>query len=177
MAEKGQIQWYTADPRAILPLDRFHIPRRLVRELRRRAYTFTRDRCFETVMRACAARESTWISEEMICCYAELHRLGHAHSVETWDGGELAGGLYGVQIGGAFFGESMFTRRPAASKAALVHLVEHLHRQGFALLEIQMITPLTSQFGPELVSRERYVRLLRHALALRCRWQEEGNAQ
>ena len=122
------------------------------------------------MIRACAERSSTWISPEIIRSYVRLHEVGHAHSVEVWSGGELAGGLYGVTLGGAFFGESMFTAESGAAKAALVHLAEHLVARGFRLLEIQMVTPLTAQFGARAVSREEYQRLLADALALSCSW-------
>jgi leucyl/phenylalanyl-tRNA---protein transferase len=166
----GRIEWYTADPRAVLPLDPFHVPRRLRRFLKHAPFTCTRDRDFPTVIRACADREDTWINRGIIRSYSLLHELGHAHSVEVWEEGELVGGLYGVALGGAFFGESMFHRREGASKAALVHLAEHLNAQGFRLLEIQMVTPLTAQFGARLVSRREYRRLLDHALAAACEW-------
>src|SRR6266542_2366729 len=139
MAEEGAISWYTADPRAILPLEPFHVPRRLRRTLRQTGFRYTRDRDFDAVIRACSRRESSWISEGIVRSYCALHRAGFAHSVEVWQGSEIVGGLYGVHLGGAFFGESMFHRVDNASKAALVHLAEHLGAQGFALLEIQMI--------------------------------------
>lgn len=166
----GAIQWYTADPRAILPLDAFHVPRRLRRALRQAGFAFTRDTDFEAVIRGCAGRESTWISESIVRSYLSLHQAGFAHSVETRLEGELVGGLYGVHLGGVFFGESMFHRVPNASKAALVHLVEHLRERGFRMLEIQMITPLTEQFGAVHVSREEYAGRLREALLADCRW-------
>jgi leucyl/phenylalanyl-tRNA---protein transferase len=166
----GPIEWYTADPRAILPLAEFHVPRRLQRFLRRAPFRCTRDQSFETVMRACADREDTWISEAMVRGYVALHRRGFAHSVEVWHGEALVGGLYGVHLGGAFFGESMFHRESGASKAALLHLVGHLRSRGFRLLEIQMVTPLTAQFRPRLVSAEEYAPLLAEAVATPCEW-------
>lgn len=169
-SETGRIDWYTADPRAILPLHPFHVPRRVQRSLRQAAYTYTRDRDFEAVIRACADRASTWISEGIIRSYVRLHALGHAHSVEVWRDEELVGGLYGVHLGGAFFGESMFNLESGASKAALVHLAEHLSQRGFQLLEIQMITSLTAQFGAQVLPRREYLRLLEAALAIPCEW-------
>ena len=166
----GGVSWYTADPRAILPLDPFHVPRRLRRALRAEPYTYTRDQQFETVIRACADRDSTWISGTILRSYVRLHRLGHAHSVEVWREGELVGGLYGVHLGGAFFGESMFNRESGAAKAALVHLADHLVARGFRLLEIQMVTPLTEQFGARLIPRSEYQALLEEALTLPCTW-------
>lgn len=169
-AETGRIGWYTADPRAILPLDPFHVPRRLRRFLKSAPFTATRDRSFEAVIRACADRESSWINEGIIRSYIRLHKVGFAHSVETWQDGRLVGGLYGVGLGGAFFGESMFYREPGASKAALVHLAEHLQNRGFRMLEIQMVTPLTGQFQPMLIRREEYLPLLAEALAADSVW-------
>ena len=166
----GELEWYTADPRAILPLDPFHVPRRLRRALRSAPYTYTHDRLFEAVIRACADRDSTWISRTIIRSYLRLHQLGHAHSVEVWREGELVGGLYGVHLRGAFFGESMFNVESGAAKAALVHLADHLVERGFRLLEIQMVTSLTEQFGARLIPREEYQRLLAEALALPCSW-------
>jgi leucyl/phenylalanyl-tRNA---protein transferase len=169
-SETGRIGWYTADPRAILPLDPFHVPRRLQRTLRQSPFEYTRDRDFEGVIRGCADREESWINEGIIRSYRRLHQAGFAHSVEVWREGRLVGGLYGVALGGAFFGESMFHRESNASKAALVHLAEHLRARDFLLLEIQMVTPLTEQFGPRRVFRREYQRLLAQALARRCEW-------
>lgn len=166
----GRIEWYTADPRAILPLDPFHVPRRFQRWLKSAPFTYTRDEAFEQVIRACAGRASTWINEGIVRSYVGLHEAGAAHSVEVWREGALVGGLYGVHLGGAFFGESMFYREDGASKAALVHLAEHLQERGFRLLEIQMITPLTAQFGARHVPRREYQRLLAAALATECAW-------
>ncbi len=166
----GEIGWFAPDPRAIIPLDeRFHVPHGLRRALKKCPFTVTADREFETVMRACAARkEGTWISEEIVESYCELHRLGFAHSVETRLGGKLVGGLYGVHIGGAFFGESMFHRVSDASKVALVMLVERLRERGFALLDTQWQTPHLSQFGTYEISRGQYLRRLKQALSLDC---------
>jgi leucyl/phenylalanyl-tRNA--protein transferase len=172
-SETGRIEWYTADPRALLPLHPFHVPRRLQRFLKGAPFTYTRDQAFEAVIQACADRDSTWISSGIVRSYTRLHELGFAHSVEVWQEAELVGGLYGVHLGGAFFGESMFYRVSGASKAALVHLAEHLERQRFRLLEIQMVTPLTAQFRPRMVYGLEYGPLLREALSLRCAWEPE----
>ena len=169
-SDTGQIEWYTADPRAILPLDPFHAPKRLLRSLRSAQFEYSRDREFEAVVRACSDRDSTWISDGIVRSYTALHRAGHAHSVEVWQSGELVGGLYGVHLGAAFFGESMFHRTDNASKAALVHLAEHLNAQGFQMLEIQMITPLTAQFGARPVWRTEYQRMLADAVSRECSW-------
>ena len=168
--DDGRIEWYTADPRATLPLDPFHVPRRLARLLKRAPYRYTHDQEFEAVIRACADRESTWISEGIIRSYMALHEAGFAHSVEVWRDTALVGGLYGVALGGAFFGESMFHRDAGASKAALVHLAGHLRARDFRLLEIQMVTPLTEQFRPVLLSRRGYLPVLRRAIAAGCSW-------
>jgi leucyl/phenylalanyl-tRNA---protein transferase len=166
----GAIHWYTADPRAIIPLDPFHVPRRLRRSLRQKSFRLTRNRDFPAVIRGCTERDETWINGTLVASYIELHRWGLAHSVEVWEADELVGGLYGVSLGGAFFGESMFHRRPDASKVALVHLGEHLGDRGFRLLEIQMITPLTAQFGAREVGRVQYQALLAEALSLEPEW-------
>ncbi len=179
--ERGTIGWFSPDPRAIIPLDhRFHIPHGLRRTLKKQRFLVTFDRDFPAVIRACATTRSkgNWISEEIITSYCELHRLGHAHSVEVWEPtpatlhaprpGALAGGLHGVHIGGAFFGESMFHRVTDASKVALVALVERLRRQGFTLLDTQWLTPHLAQFGTYEITRDHYRRRLRAALALHC---------
>jgi leucyl/phenylalanyl-tRNA--protein transferase len=170
--EDGEIGWFSPDPRGILPLDAFHAPRRLQRVARSGRFEIAIDRDFEGVMRACADRQDdgTWISEEIVESYLALHRLGVAHSVEAWRGGQLAGGLYGVHLGGAFFGESMFHRETDASKVALIALVERLRAYGFALLDIQWTTPHLEQFGAIDVPREDYLRRLASALSLSCRF-------
>lgn len=170
MAESrtGPIYWYSPDPRAIIPLDGFHVSRSLRQVLRRRIFTVTVDTAFEEVMRACSDRPQTWISDEIICVYTDLHRLGHAHSLETWRAGALAGGLYGVSIGGAFFGESMFSREPNASKVALVALVERLRERGFKLLDSQFMNEHLRQFGAAEVPRDEYLLLLQRAIRVQC---------
>jgi leucyl/phenylalanyl-tRNA--protein transferase len=168
--EDGEIGWFSPDPRGILPVDTFHVPGRLARLVRQAPYAITIDRAFEDVMRACAERprEGTWISEEIVESYAALHRLGLAHSAEVWSGEELVGGLYGVHLGGAFFGESMFHRATDASKLALVALVDRLARRGFTLLDTQWITPHLVQFGAIEIPRAEYVRRLEDALKRDC---------
>lgn len=164
--EDGRIGWFSPDPRGILPLDAFHIPSRLGRVLRHSPFEIAINRSFEGVMRACAERpdEGTWISEDIVQCYVALHRLGLAHSVETWRGDQLVGGLYGVHLGGAFFGESMFHRETDASKVALVSLVDRLRRRNFSLLDVQWVNPHLAQFGAIEVPRAQYLRRLRKAL-------------
>ena len=164
--EEGAIEWFSPDPRAILPLEEFHVPHTLRRVLRKGVFEIKIDNRFSEVIRACAKREDTWINREIIESYMRLHELGHAHSVEAWSKSKLTGGLYGVAIGGAFFGESMFHRVRDASKIALVGLVEHLRARKFALLDTQWITPHLQQFGAIEISREHYLRLLRRAVEL-----------
>jgi leucyl/phenylalanyl-tRNA--protein transferase len=166
----GGIGWFSPDPRAVIPLDeRFHVPHGLRRALKRERFEITYDTDFAEVIRACAKRkEGTWISKKIVESYCELHRLGHAHSVETRLKGKLAGGLYGVHIGGAFFGESMFHRETDASKIALVALVERLRARGFVLLDTQWQTPHLKQFGTCEITRREYLRRLEEALKLDC---------
>lgn len=153
--------WWSPDPRAILPLDGLYISRRLERRLRSDEFQATCDRAFTEVMSTCASgpgREGgTWITPAMITAYTELHRQGHAHSVEVWREGELAGGLYGLAIGGLFAAESMFYRSRDGSKAALARLVAHLRTQGFQLLDVQQTTPHTKMLGVVEISRKEYL--------------------
>jgi leucyl/phenylalanyl-tRNA---protein transferase len=156
--------WVDPRRRGILPLDRFHVPRSLRRAVRRKAFTVRCDSAFDAVIGACAApsdeRRDTWINPEIEHAYIELHRLGFAHSVECWRGPNLVGGLYGVALGAAFFGESMFSRVSGASKVALVHLVARLIRGAFTLLDVQFVTPHLRRFGAvELPAREYHRRL------------------
>ncbi|HST51653.1 MAG TPA: leucyl/phenylalanyl-tRNA--protein transferase [Pyrinomonadaceae bacterium] len=157
--------WFSPPERAILFFDELHVPRSLARERRRNSLRFTLDRAFERVIASCASVEraheaGTWITPEMIRGYTELHRRGRAHSVEAWEDGELVGGLYGVDAGGAFGGESMFRLRPNASKLALLFLVEHLKARGLGWLDIQVMTPHMKALGARLVSRNRFLELL-----------------
>jgi leucyl/phenylalanyl-tRNA--protein transferase len=164
--EDGTIEWFSPEPRAILPLEDFHAPHALRRLMRKKVFEIKIDNRFSEVIEACARREDTWINREIIESYTRMHELGHAHSVEAWASGELAGGLYGVAIGGAFFGESMFHRATDASKIALVALVQHLRVRKFALLDTQWLTPHLQQFGGIEISRNHYLRLLRRAVEL-----------
>lgn len=164
--EDDSIQWFSPDPRAILPLEDFHVPHALRRLVRKKLFETTIDNAFSKVIEACAKREDTWINLEIIESYMRLHELGCAHSVEAWKEGALAGGLYGVAVGGAFFGESMFHHVTDASKIALVALVEHLRARKFALLDTQWLTPHLQQFGGIEISRDHYLRLLRRAVEL-----------
>jgi len=176
MAEaNGEIRWYEADPRTILDIHHYHIPRDLRRILNRNLFEIRFDSAFERVIRACASRASTWISEEIISSYINLHKAGYAHSVEAWSrpGDEektppkLVGGLYGVAQGAVFFGESMFYRVSYASKVALAHLVEHLKAQGFELHDAQMMTPTLQLFGAQQIPRDEYLKRLQKALTKR----------
>ncbi len=164
------IAWYAPDPRGVIPLDGFHIPHGLKRVLRKKEYEIRMDTVFSDVIAACAERAETWISPGIRASYIRLHDLGWAHSVESWFEGELAGGLYGVAIGGAFFGESMFSRRTEASKVALVHLVAHLKASGFVLLDIQWVNPHLEQFGCIEISRDQYMEALESAVQVEARF-------
>jgi leucyl/phenylalanyl-tRNA--protein transferase len=159
-----RLYWLDPEQRGILPLDRFHLPRRLRRTVLSDAFEVSADRDFAGVIAGCAAaapgREDTWINAEIERLFGDLHRLGHAHSVESWQDGHLVGGLYGVVLGGVFFGESMFSRARDASKVALVHLVARLRIGGFKLLDTQFVTTHLSQFGATEVPRDDYKTLL-----------------
>jgi leucyl/phenylalanyl-tRNA--protein transferase len=165
--DDGEIRWYSPDPRGVLPLDRFHAPRRLVRVIRSGRFEISIDRAFRAVMESCAAdrEEGTWISEEILDSYCALHDHGLAHSIEGWAGGELAGGLYGVSLNGAFFGESMFHRVSDASKVALWALVERLRERRFLLLDVQWLTPFLEQCGAVEIPRDEYLQVLAGALS------------
>lgn len=164
--EDDEIGWFSPDPRAILPLKEFHVPHTLERIARRKAFDIRIDVSFVEVMHQCAGRDETWINAEIIESYTRLHQLGHAHSVEAWRNGELAGGLYGVSIGGAFFGESMFHHVRDASKIALLALVERLRERRFVLLDTQWSTPHLRQFGAIEIPRAQYLHLLTAAVNL-----------
>jgi leucyl/phenylalanyl-tRNA--protein transferase len=161
------LAWYDADPRGIIPLDAPHVPRRLRRYMKQFEFAF--DRNFEGVIDGCA-RPVTWISREIREAYVALHRMGHAHSVEAWKDGKLAGGLYGVQLGGAFMAESMFHALSNASGACVIRLVEHLQQRGFVLLDIQQVLPNTARLGAVEVSKREYLRRLGEALKISPTW-------
>ena len=164
--ENGAIEWYSPDPRGILPLGEFHVSDSLKRVARQGIFEIRVNSSFEAVMRRCAERPETWINPEIIESYVLLHDLGHAHSVEAWRDEKMVGGLYGVAIGGAFFGESMFHDVTNASKIALCALVERLRARRFALLDTQWLTPHLQRFGAIEISRREYVYLLARAVAL-----------
>jgi len=161
----GALGWYSPDPRGILPLDRFHVSRRLARVLRANGLEVTFDLAFDDVIAGCASRggDGDWINGEIVESYTALHHAGFAHSVETWQSGQLVGGVYGVALGGAFFGESMFHRVTDASKVALSGLVDRLRRRQFRLLDIQWLTPHLVRLGAVEVPRARYLELLETA--------------
>ena len=160
--------WVDPEFRGILPLDGVHVPRRLRRTVRQRPFEVTRDKAFRRVMENCAApapgRDETWINDDILRLYTALHERGHAHSVECWRNGELVGGLYGVVLNAAFFGESMFSKARDASKVALVHLVAGLRADGFTLLDTQFVTEHLSQFGNVEIPRHDYLSMLNRAL-------------
>jgi len=162
------LTWWSPDPRAIFEIERFHPPRRLEPKLRHNPFKITVDLDFSAVIHACGepapGRESTWISPRFIAAYLELHRQGHAHSLEVWQGEALVGGIYGVAIAGFFAGESMFHRVTDASKIALCHLVEHLRRRKFELFDTQVLSPLTARLGAIEIRRRDYLERLESAL-------------
>jgi leucyl/phenylalanyl-tRNA--protein transferase len=168
-----EINWYSPDPRTIFDLNEFHIPRSLKLTLKKCDFEVRVNRRFEEVMRACAEREETWISETIIQSYMQLHQLGFAHSIETWRDDTLIGGLYGVAIHGAFFGESMFSRERDGSKIALVHLVNRMKERGFTLLDTQYLTPHLKNFGAREIPRSEYLKRLENSLTITCSFTDE----
>jgi leucyl/phenylalanyl-tRNA--protein transferase len=177
MAEtrRGQrLYWLDPEQRGILPLDGFHLPRRLLRTVLSGPFEITANRAFSQVIAGCAAaapgREDTWINTDIERLFYELHRQGHAHSVETWLDGVLVGGLYGVSLGGVFFGESMFSTARDASKVALVHLVARMRMGGYTLLDTQFVTNHLAQFGAVEVPRDTYKAMLASAVQVAARW-------
>jgi leucyl/phenylalanyl-tRNA--protein transferase len=169
-ADDPELYWVDPTQRGILPLDKFHLPKRLARTVRSERFLVTCDSDFIGVMRGCAEptveRPQTWINDEILAVYTALYKSGHAHSVEAYNEGELVGGLYGVSLGGAFFGESMFSRVTDASKVALVHLIAHLINGGYRLLDTQFVTDHLQNFGTIEISRARYRHLLAEALKI-----------
>lgn len=169
--EGWPLTWFCPGERAILEFDDLHVPRSLAREQRRAPFTFTINQDFNAVITSCAKaarpeEEGTWITPQMIRAYNELHRIGYAHSVEAWEGATLVGGIYGVDAGGAFAGESMFYARASASKLALLYLIEHLRERGLEWMDIQVMTPHMKAFGAKLISRDHFLEMLARARAL-----------
>ena len=167
-AEDPELFWVEPELRGIIPLDDFHVSKSLAKTIRKKPFDIRFDTAFNAVMAGCAAeapdRPNTWINETIRRLYTELHEIGHAHSVEAWDGEELVGGLYGVSLGAAFFGESMFSRRTNASKICLVHLVERLRERGFMLLDTQFTTEHLKTFGAIDVPKDEYAKMLDRAV-------------
>lgn len=181
MAERRDdptLYWISPEKRGVIPLDEFHLPRRLARTMRSGRFQVGTDRAFGAVMTACAApapgREETWINDEILHLYGALHASGHAHSVECWHDGALVGGLYGIKLGAAFFGESMFSRERDASKVALAHLVALLRAGGFQLLDTQFLTSHLARFGACEIARTDYLLQLHRAIAMDAAWPEPG---
>jgi len=172
--EGWPLPWFCPPERAVLEFKDLHIPRRLARFRKRESFTFTIDQNFSGVIRGCADatrpnEDGTWITVEMIRAYIEMHRAGHAHSVEAWENGELVGGMYGVDAGGAFAGESMFFTRPNASKLALLQLIEHLAARGLDWLDIQVMTPHIGTLGARVISRDAFLDKLEETLRRKLR--------
>src|SRR5215210_7266171 len=164
----GRIGFYRSDPRSILELEALHVSKSLARVVRKGTYEVRVDHDFEAVIRACADRHDTWIGAEIIRSFVRFHELGKAHSVEAYRGGALAGGLYGVTLGGAFMGESMFSRMTDASKVCLVYLVNRLQERGYELLDCQIQNPHLARLGAREIPEREYLRRLQHALTLEC---------
>ena len=178
--DTGRIEWFSPDPRGIIPLDQFHIPRNVAREVRRNKFNIRFNTAFEQVMRGCATDRNefnrSWIDDTILQAYCQLHRQGFAHSVEAWLNERLVGGLYGVNIGSAFFGESMFSRPDLggsnSSKICLVHLVAHLRQRSFTLLDTQFWTEHLDQFGCIEISADEYLNKLDQAIRLPVKWSD-----
>lgn len=166
----GTIDWFEPNPRTIIPIGGLYVSRRLARTVRQGRYEIRYDSDFRGTMAACADRESTWISDELIQVYSDLHMYGFAHSVECWREGKMVGGLYGVSLRGLFAGESMFSRERDASKVALVHLMNRLERGGFTLLDVQYTTEHLKALGAVEIPRSEYRRRLAHALTVDAHW-------
>lgn len=164
----GEINWYLPEVRTIIPLDNYNYPRSLRKTIKEQNFEFRFDYDFRAVVKACANRDKTWISDKLISCYLNLEKLGHIHTVETWQDNELVGGLYGISYAGAFFGESMFSVVSQASKAALIKLIEHLNEKNFLMLDVQYITPHLEMFGAVEISFSEYNNLLQASYSREC---------
>ncbi len=171
--DDGSIYWYSPDPRCIIDLEDFHASRRLMRTFRSGKFDMRVNTAWDDVIRMCAKRDSTWITDEIIRVYTELHEMGFAHSVEAFYKGQLAGGLYGVAVGGAFMGESMFHVETDASKVSLVYLVERMKERNFTLLDSQYMTEHLGTFSARNIPRSEYVRRLKDALNRDCRFDDD----
>lgn len=168
--DSGEINWYMPEIRTIIPLNNYNYPRSLKKVIQSGTFEFKYDSDFTGVVNGCAERDKTWISKELIQAYNRLKKLGHVHTVETWKNGKLAGGLYGITFGGAFFGESMFSKVPQASKAALIKLIEHLVEKKFVLLDVQYMTPHLKMFGAVEIGFEEYTKLLNESYNRICKF-------
>lgn len=166
--KEGEINWFMPEIRTIIPLNNYNIPRSLRKSMEELNFEFRYDYDFLSIVKGCADRESTWISNELIEAYLRLKKRGHIHTVETWQNGKLIGGLYGVTFRGAFFGESMFSRVSEASKAALVKLIQRLNLKDFVLLDVQYLTPHLKMFGAKEITYEEYTRLLYQSYIINC---------
>jgi len=172
--DSTELNWYDPDPRGVLPIAELHVPKKLQRTIKKRPYRITFDKAFEGVMRGCAdVRPDTWINDSIIKLYTALHKQGYAHSAEAWQEGKLVGGVYGISMGGAFFGESMFSTATDASKIALVYLVARLWKHGFELFDTQFTNEHIKQFGVYEIPRYEYHRRLKKALAKPDQWSSE----
>lgn len=169
-ASDRQLYWFDPDERGILPVGGVHVSRSMRRFLRNSQWHATVDHAFERVVLACANRDETWINTELRDLYRSLHRLGHAHSLEVWQGDDLVGGVFGLSLGGAFFAESMFSRQPNGSKAALIWLSDHLRRSGFTLWDTQYPNPHLATMGGLTIDRQDYLARLDHALTVKTRF-------
>ncbi len=165
--ETGEVLWFDPDPRTIIPLDGFKVSKSLKKSMRTRGYTISVDQAFESVVRACANRDETWINEDFITMYLQMHQRNIAHSVEVWFEGELVGGVFGLTFNGVFNGESMFSRKTDASKIALYHLVEHMKKSGLVLFEVQFMTEHLASLGAIGIGKDEYHRILDEALKLK----------
>jgi len=171
MAVEGTIEWFSPEPRAIIELDEFNVSRSLRAAYKQERFDVRINTGFEQVIRACShRREGTWISDEIIQAYLRMHELGLAHSVESYQGDQLVGGLYGIALGGAFFGESMFYRHTDASKVALVALIERMQERGYTLLDVQFMTPHLQSLGAKEIARNEYLTRLKSALQIDARF-------
>jgi leucyl/phenylalanyl-tRNA--protein transferase len=160
----GQVYWHSPDMRAVFILNEYKIPRSIIKSIKKDHFDFTINENFEYVIEQCANREDTWISDEIIDAYVDLHHRGYAHSIETWKEGKICGGLYGVAIGSAYFGESMFNHIKNASKAAFCYLVHHLKAKNFVFIDSQYINHFTAQLGAIEIPQKEYLKLLNYAI-------------
>jgi len=170
MESEREIRWYSPDPRCVIDINDFHVSKRLARKYRKQVFSMKIDTVWHEVLSQCANRQETWIGDQIKEAYTQLHHMGLAHSIEAFAGDKLAGGLYGVSLGGAFMAESMFHIDTDASKFCLIYLVEQLKKNGFVLLDVQYLTPHLSRFGAKLISRVEYLNRLTQSMCLECQF-------